>query len=76
MNNNFNIAEPYPGWLDEFVTTKEAEQLTGVPAETLTTKRSVGGGPSALTHSTGTGKRLSLAKISSAGLVHTNGLAF
>lgn len=45
-NIKFTIKEPYPGWLDEFVTTKEAEQLTGVPAETLTTKRSVGGGPS------------------------------
>jgi len=29
--SHFNIIEPYPGWLDEFVTTSEAAKITGVP---------------------------------------------
>ena len=39
----FNVVEPYPGWLDEFVTTQEASQITGVPESTLVTARSRGG---------------------------------
>lgn len=40
----FIIHEPYPGWLDEFVTTSEASQITGVPEPSLVTLRSRGGG--------------------------------
>lgn len=38
----YEVLEPYPGWLDEFVTTSEASQITGVPKSTLVTARSRG----------------------------------
>ena len=41
----YHIAEPYTGWLDEAVDTHEASRFTGVPAATLVTMRSKGGGP-------------------------------
>jgi len=41
--SHFNIIEPYPGWLDELVTTSEAAKITGVPKTTLVTMRSRGG---------------------------------
>jgi hypothetical protein len=44
-NKNYQISEPYAGWLDEFVTTHEASKITGVPTESLSTLRSRGGGP-------------------------------
>ena len=34
-----------PAWLDEAVPTEEASRITGVPACTLATWRSRGGGP-------------------------------
>lgn len=37
--------EDNPAWLDEAVATEEASQITGVPACTLATWRSRGGGP-------------------------------
>lgn len=45
QGDEFVIKEPYPGWLDEFVTTSEAAQITSVPEPTLITMRSRGGGP-------------------------------
>lgn len=39
------ILDKHPGWLEEAVDTTEASRITGVPAETLTTMRSRGGGP-------------------------------
>jgi len=37
--------ENNPAWLDEAVPTEEASRITGVPACTLATWRSRGGGP-------------------------------
>jgi len=42
---DYQIHEPYSGWIDEFITTDEAKRLTGVPTATLITMRSRGGGP-------------------------------
>lgn len=39
------ILEKNPAWLDEAVPTEEASRITGVPACTLATWRSRGGGP-------------------------------
>lgn len=45
-NKQYQITEPYDGWLDEFVSTREASRITGVPEPTLVTMRSKGGGAS------------------------------
>ena len=39
------IVEANPDWLDEGLTTKETSDFTGVPAPSLETLRSRGGGP-------------------------------
>lgn len=39
------VLEKNPTWLDEAVATGEASRITGVPACTLATWRSRGGGP-------------------------------
>jgi len=44
-DKQYKITEPYPGWLDEAVDTKEASRITGIPEASLITMRSRSSGP-------------------------------